>query len=642
MNSRVEGDMLVLFDGRQPESAVLGMVLKRSFQPAQVWEEGWNAPRTGSGARSEKSCPRNWQALSGDEQKAVGLVISQVPFGIHELDGRSARYVAVVDAPGFSKSSAAEPGTRPPLEEIPGEIRIRQFAGVAPDCGDEGSHLERALKSVRNGDLLVGLSERLDESLVLLARDLGLPLRQMRHLYPQRKRVDASASPASEKEANNDYLRLYEVCVDVFEQRVREYGPHFRRDTQYFRVLNAAYKLALTSILAPIAFTKWTIRRTIRLLFHLVSRVRASLRHRSAALRYRSAALRYRSATLFRAAAASVRKTLHYTSPSYWRARFQVEKIGRDPLLRQVTLVIPTHCRHQYLERALDHYRNWNVDLVVADSTEQPFSASLPDGVTYLHRPGLGYGKKISEVLDTVETPLVLLAADDDFISPVGVLRATEYLLEHPECACAQGWHAGFQRSVKGRKTELVWYALHVFAKKYRVAEQDAPGRISRQAQLYMNNFYAVHRTEVMRYFFCNIRPSLSQDILARRPDLLEVAQALSTVTWGPHIVLPVFWIARESIADSAGAECPVSLNSDPDAATVFTQLAENLLEPSGVENLQDCFAAAREQFLTYRGKWERGEIEHMAVLDEVVESAVDRAVIARITSMIRRYPFPA
>lgn len=309
---------------------------------------------------------------------------------------------------------------------------------------------------------------------------------------------------------------------------------------------------------------------------------------------------------------------------------------------KSLTLILPTHKRHHHLCRALDYYREWNVRAIVIDSTPEPFEAPVPKSVKYVHCPELAFGEKIRLAVEQVETPYVLLSADDDFISPIAVKRAIKHMEDHTACACVQGWHAGFSTR---KKVEMKWLSMHLFAKELQIDEEKASDRILRQCAGYMNCFYALHRTEVLKNFFSSVCPLLPKDILQRRPELLEISQAINTVAHGGHATLPMLWIAREMIVDSAGANAQVhNAKVDPAVAAeeeseVFLNLADSLgslllnVEPRQI--LQE----ALTNYIVFRGDWARHIYPHFGPVENVVFTPDDAALIHQVDEVVGRHP---
>lgn len=313
----------------------------------------------------------------------------------------------------------------------------------------------------------------------------------------------------------------------------------------------------------------------------------------------------------------------------------RLKKDERSDQLADVTLVIPTHNRHSRLARALSYYGGWNTRILVLDSTNVPYQQALGTNVTYLHVPQVAYAAKFNQAMSLVETPYVLFSADDDFVSVKGVLRALAYMRKNPRCASAQGWHAGYV--VKNR--QLFWNAMHVFAKNYRVIGDGASERLEQQSSLYMSNFYALQLTSVAKDCFCRVVPSLPQDVLGRRPDLVEMAQAFCSVVWGDHVILPMLWIGREGMAESLGSSIPQDEDSQRnDFQTVLANLEENLKEHFDSTDACKCFQDAGLRMKRYGKSWYAGEIPNFGPIREFMMKSSDLGSLALMDNCIRKH----
>lgn len=100
----------------------------------------------------------------------------------------------------------------------------------------------------------------------------------------------------------------------------------------------------------------------------------------------------------------------------------------------RVTIVIPTYKRHHLLGKALAHYDAFGLPVLVVDSTPTPFTglAGLRN-VEYLHRPDEPMPHKLrAPVCDRVNTPYMVMSADDSFTSLAGIDACVEFLEANP------------------------------------------------------------------------------------------------------------------------------------------------------------------------------------------------------------------
>ena len=81
-----------------------------------------------------------------------------------------------------------------------------------------------------------------------------------------------------------------------------------------------------------------------------------------------------------------------------------------------ITIVIPTHNRHEKLARILRYLDKESVKIIVIDSTKNPFDVTGYQRVEYFHNPNFNFSDKIIYACDSVTTDYICLCADDDFV----------------------------------------------------------------------------------------------------------------------------------------------------------------------------------------------------------------------------------
>ena len=193
------------------------------------------------------------------------LIEGHVPFGLHAWLSRPATYVTLLRDPlerivslyyfiregtdrHIHRQTRAALGS---LEEFVSsgvllEVdngQTRRLSGLSPAYGRcTEAMLERAKANIRERFALVGLTERFDESVLLLRRLFGWPSA----LYLPRKvnqlKQPVAALPSGTVrliEAHNRFDRqLYDYAAELFERQVAELGPGFRAELATFSWLN--------------------------------------------------------------------------------------------------------------------------------------------------------------------------------------------------------------------------------------------------------------------------------------------------------------------------------------------------------------------------------------------------------------------
>lgn len=114
--------------------------------------------------------------------------------------------------------------------------------------------LEIAKANLREHFMVVGLTERFDESLVLLKRALGWRIKDILYLKenvgkkrPPKRETTQEAVKLIEEHNELD-IQLYEFARQMFEERISQQGSSFRRELQIFRLCNAVYGPIMSSM----------------------------------------------------------------------------------------------------------------------------------------------------------------------------------------------------------------------------------------------------------------------------------------------------------------------------------------------------------------------------------------------------------
>ena len=208
-------------------------------------------------------------------------------------------------------------------------------------------------------------------------------------------------------------------------------------------------------------------------------------------------------------------------------------------MLDQVTIVIPTHNRHHLLEkRALPHFLEFGVHLLVIDSTKEPHKASLENpNIDYVHCPNEPLPHKMKRpVLDRVKTPYMVMNADDTLTSKQGIIDCIGYLEKNPDYSSATGMYLACYSHDKSRIRS--WCPSEFFMH----ADSDRPQERPMQHFVrFFSLFYAVQRTD--NWF--NIFRSLPENIVNYY--LNETYVVMMTLMHGKCAKLPIFFAATES-----------------------------------------------------------------------------------------------
>ena len=122
--------------------------------------------------------------------------------------------------------------------------KTRSISGVGDTVGFgqcSTKMLETAKKHLRRMPV-VGLSERFDETVILLKRNLGWKLpfyikANVTENRPRREDISKDTIAAIERYNELDF-ELYKYTRELFEELIRQQSPAFERELKRFRFLN--------------------------------------------------------------------------------------------------------------------------------------------------------------------------------------------------------------------------------------------------------------------------------------------------------------------------------------------------------------------------------------------------------------------
>ncbi len=184
---------------------------------------------------------------------------AHIAYGLHRILSRPLSYFTLLRDPvnrvlshyyygGEERQQSGAPGF---LEDLPrhveANLQTRLLAGEqdpgAPLAPEEMLHC--AKDNLRSCDV-VGLTERFDETLLLLKKKYGWPMpyyerRNVNKKRPRREAVHGEVLQRIEADNRLD-ASLYALAQELFAAQVERYGPGFQRDLARFRAGNRRWQ----------------------------------------------------------------------------------------------------------------------------------------------------------------------------------------------------------------------------------------------------------------------------------------------------------------------------------------------------------------------------------------------------------------
>lgn len=201
----------------------------------------------------------------------------------------------------------------------------------------------------------------------------------------------------------------------------------------------------------------------------------------------------------------------------------------------KLTIIIPTHNRPLPMKRAINYYSSWNCRVIICDSSLHFSEEKEHSNIDHVHFPQQNFSEKIYNAIQLVTTPFVCLCADDDFLSEDGITRGMNFLEANEDYVSVQGRYIQFW--LAGNHIPCVPLYEQAFGMHFN--EENPEQRILSSAHSGMHQLYSLHRTEILKHSF-----SICKDI--KLPTLSEYSSNIVGVIFGKHIMLPIFWMARD------------------------------------------------------------------------------------------------
>lgn len=222
--------------------STLNRVIAQNYPPAAILK---------AGGKSDA-------ALLDEVTGEVRLIAGHRPFGMHAQLTRPFTYITVLRDPvervlsqyHFVKRLAEHPLHRAVAS---GELSLRDYARQLPDVQtrylagsstDDAALLEQAKTNLATHFAVAGLTERFDETLVLLQRALGWKVRPFANSNVSAGRPKSDGNSREDldaiRECNQLDLALYDFAREHFERQIAEQGAGFHAAVAWLRLKNRA------------------------------------------------------------------------------------------------------------------------------------------------------------------------------------------------------------------------------------------------------------------------------------------------------------------------------------------------------------------------------------------------------------------
>lgn len=226
--------------------------------------------------------------------------------------------------------------------------------------------------------------------------------------------------------------------------------------------------------------------------------------------------------------------------------------------LSQLTLVIPSFRRQDYLMRQVVYWAHSRATLIIVDGSPQSIGAraeafvrGIPN-IVYVHS-GDTYVNRIRQASGLVRTPYAMCLADDDLFLMTGLGRAIDCLNARPELTICVGQAIAIDFDRWAGRAHFFSYGASL--RNYQVVHPDPSERI----RLGIDNYRAATCYAVVRWpAFAEIWRDIQSTSC---PWTIEYEHAISTYTVGSLAAVDAVYWLRSS-------ECESIMPVHPDFAT--------------------------------------------------------------------------
>jgi glycosyltransferase domain-containing protein len=267
----------------------------------------------------------------------------------------------------------------------------------------------------------------------------------------------------------------------------------------------------------------------------------------------------------------------------------------------KITVIIPVHYeRHQYLERLLDYYSSVDVDILICDSSKIKFkNTNKYRNVKYHYYRNVPYAVKLNDIMKKIKTKYAVMCGVDDFITPDAMKKCIEFLEKNKDYASVEGQTVSFYK----KNEKVVYGPSFMSAAGKDVNSEDIFERIRKQLNPYSEILYCVTRTHTLMNKYSDESCQKIKDY-----NVWEIFCTIISAIDGKHRILPIFYGARESMADS-DANFVTPLNA-------FMKSRNNKDESANFLNLLTSYVSAKVNIPT-----ETAKKKMIAIIKEYADS---------------------
>ena len=169
--------------------------------------------------------------------------------------------------------------------------------------------------------------------------------------------------------------------------------------------------------------------------------------------------------------------------------------------LKNITILIPTYKRNNYLFKNLSFWENYNTNIIILDGGETPISKkqfnSYKNNIKYFFYKNSSFEKRLYYGSKKVQTSFCVVIGDDELHEPNSLKKSMNFLKKKNDYGCCIGRCVGF----KSNKKHLnLWPEKKIQAKHF-VDQNNSLMRINYHIKNYTpSTLYAVHKINSFKF----------------------------------------------------------------------------------------------------------------------------------------------
>jgi len=160
--------------------------------------------------------------------------------------------------------------------------------------------------------------------------------------------------------------------------------------------------------------------------------------------------------------------------------------------MHKYTVIVPSHERHQYLERSIKYFSGFEANIIYVDSSVDPYTKKLPHNIIYFHCPSLSFPEKALFAIKQCNTEYIAFCADDDFLIESSLLLGIDNLDANNKLTASVGRYLAFNENFKGEFFKLNKHA------DWPDVEKDCEQNIINLLSNYHQILWALYRRETI------------------------------------------------------------------------------------------------------------------------------------------------